>query len=59
MSAEGISTGEVDRRVRLVTKLTAKEDLLGEPVVPPFDASNPPPAVELYREVFSVFDCLL
>ena len=59
MSAEGISAGEVDKRVRLVTKYTTKEVLPGELVVPPFDASNPPTEVELYCEVVSVFDCLL
>ena len=57
VSAEGISAGEVDKRVRLVTKYTAKEVLLGEPVVPPFDASNPPPEVELCYEVAFFVDC--
>lgn len=43
ISAEGISFGEVDRRLRLVTKYTTKEDLPDDSVVPPFYASNPPP----------------
>ena len=43
--ANGISASEVDKRVRLLTKYTAKDVFPGEPVVPPFDASNPPPKV--------------
>lgn len=45
VSAVGISKGEVDKRVRLLTKYTTKDVLPSEPVVPPFDASNPPPEV--------------
>uniref|UniRef100_A0ACD5WTT1 Uncharacterized protein n=1 Tax=Avena sativa TaxID=4498 RepID=A0ACD5WTT1_AVESA len=41
--AEGISSGEVDMRFRLLTKYTTKEDLPGDSVVPPFCASHPPP----------------
>ena len=45
VSADGISASEVDKRVRLLTKYTAKDVLPGELVVPPFDASNPSPEV--------------
>ena len=45
VSADGMSASEVDERVRLVTKYTLKDVLPNEPVVPPFDASNPPPEV--------------
>ena len=48
ISAEGISSGEVDRSLRLVTKYTAKEDLSGDSVVPPFCASHPPPEVDFF-----------
>ena len=47
VSADGMSASEVDKRVRLVTKYTVKDVLPSEPVVPPFDASNPPPEVRL------------
>ena len=43
ISTEGISAGEVDRRLQLVTKYTAKEDLLGDAVMPPFYTINPSP----------------
>ena len=45
MSADGMSANEVDKRVRLVTKYTVKDVLPSEPVVPPFDATNPPSKV--------------
>ena len=45
VSADGMSASEVDKRVRLVTKYTIKDVLPSEPVVPPFDATNPPPEV--------------
>ena len=47
VSADGMSASEVDKRVRLVTTYTVKDVLLSEPVVPPFDASNPPSEVQL------------
>uniref|UniRef100_A0ACD5VNA9 Uncharacterized protein n=1 Tax=Avena sativa TaxID=4498 RepID=A0ACD5VNA9_AVESA len=43
ISADGISVSEVHKRVRLLTKYTTKDVLPSELVVPPFDASNPPP----------------
>ena len=45
VSTDGMSASEVDKRIRLVTKCTVKDVLPSEPVVPPFDASNPPPEV--------------
>ena len=58
VSADGMSASEVDKRVRLVTKYTLKDVLPNEPVVPPFDASNPPPEVQLCYVVAYFLDCV-
>ena len=58
VSADGMSAREVDKRVRLVTKYTLKDVLPNEPVVPPFDASNPPPEVWLCYVVAYFLDCV-
>ena len=57
VSADGITASEVDKRVRLLTKYTAKDVLPSEPVVPPFDAANPPPEVRLCYEVALFIEC--
>ena len=57
VSADGMSASEVDKRVRLVTKYTVKDVLPSEPVVPPFDAANPPPEVQLCYVVALFVDC--
>ena len=58
VSADGMSASEVDKRVRLVTKYTFKDVLPNEPVVPPFDASNPPLEVQLCYVVAYFLDCV-
>ena len=58
VSADGMSANEVDKRVRLVTKYTLKYVLPNEPVIPPFDASNPPPEVQLCYAVAYFCDCI-
>ena len=57
VSADGMSASKVGKRVRLVTKYTVKDVLPSEPVVPPFNAANPPPEVQLCYIVALFVNC--
>ena len=58
VSQENISSGEVNKRYRGVTKFTAKEKLPGDSVMLPFCASHPPPEVVLLFLLLWFFDSL-